>query len=278
MLPKYLKIHGYRSYLDAEIDFEKFGNLFCLIGENGAGKSSIIEMITTALYYRNSCTDNKGTGMDAVINNDCNHFEIQFCFEMNGTEYLIISRKFRDGARELEFYIDGNDQTEKILETQKKINNVIKLDYDVFLDTVCVGQGMSARFMNKKPNERKETLAQILDIKKYENYEKEAKEKSKEIKNAIDDLTSKINFASDKNDDINEIKNSIKEKQKENEELNEKLNDLNKELERITKEKIEYESLISKNQLIINQRRQLKNNIDSINERLEISNDKLKRN
>jgi len=276
MLPKYLKIHGYRSYLDAEIDFEKFGNLFCLIGENGAGKSSIIEMITTALYYRNSCTDNKGTGMDSVINNDCNHFEIQFCFEMNGTEYLIISRKFRDGARELEFYIDGNDQTEKILETQKKINNVIKLDYDVFLDTVCVGQGMSARFMNKKPNERKETLAQILDIKKYENYEKEAKEKRKEIKNAIDDLTSKINFASDKNDDINEIKNSIKEKQKENEELNEQLNDLNKELERITKEKIEYESLISKNQLIINQRRQLKNNIDSINERLKISNDKLK--
>ena len=276
MLPKYLKIHGYRSYIDAEIDFEKFGNLFCLIGENGAGKSSIIEMITTALYYRNSCTDNKGTGMDAVINNDCNHFEIQFCFEMNGTEYLIISRKFRAGARELEFYIDGNDQTEKILETQKKINNIIKLDYDVFLDTVCVGQGMSARFMNKKPNERKETLAQILDIKKYENYEKEAKEKRKDIKDAIDDLTSKINFASDKNEDIDEIKKSIKEKQDENLELEENLNNLNKELEQITKEKIEYESLVSKNQLIVNQRKQLKEQIDTIKERMKTNKDKLK--
>ena len=50
MLPKYLKVKGFRSYIDTEINFESFGNTFVVLGENGAGKSSIIEMITTALY------------------------------------------------------------------------------------------------------------------------------------------------------------------------------------------------------------------------------------
>ena len=275
MLPKYLKVHGYRSYINAEINFSKFGNLFCLVGENGAGKSSIIEMITTALYYRNSCTDNKGAGMDEVINRDCDHFELQFCFEMNDTEYLIISRKFRDGARELEFFIDGIDQSEKILETQKKINDVIKLDYDVFLDTVCVGQGMSARFMHKKPNERKETLAQILDIKKYETYEKEAREKRKKLKTEIDSLTSQINFASSSNEDVASLKDIIIDYNKENEELQTQMNLIQLKLDQIIEEKAEYKSLVSKNELILTQRAKLKNQIQNLKESIETNQNKL---
>ncbi len=270
MLPKYLKIHGYRSYVDAEINFSDFGNLFCLIGENGAGKSSIIEMITTALYYRNSCTDNKGAGMDEMINHDCDHFELQFCFEMNGTTYLIISRKYRNGPRELEFYIDGISQTEKILETQKKIIDVIKLDYDVFLDTICVGQGMSARFMNKKPNERKETLAQILDIKKYEAYEKEAKETRKLLKTQIDNLNSQIEFASTQYEDVNVLQKIIDEKTEKNIKLKKNLEQLNNKFEIIIKEKAEYESLIGKNKLILNQRSKLKNQLSSLKNDIEL--------
>ena len=276
MLPKYLKIHGYRSYVDAEIDFYKFGNLFCVIGENGAGKSSIIEMITTALYYRNSCTDNNGAGMDEVINSDCDYFELQFCFEMNNSEYLIQTKKQRNKTRELKFFIDGVDQSEKVSETQKKINDIIKLDYDVFLDTVCIGQGMSARFMHKKPNERKETLAQILDIKKYEAYEKEAKETKKTLKTKIDDLTRNINFINSQQEDIDSLNAVINNNKQENEKMKETLKELNLELEAITKEKIEYESLINKNALILKQRKQLqsqlaslKKSIVSIKEKLE---------
>ena len=157
MLPKYLKVKGFRSYIDTEINFESFGNTFVVLGENGAGKSSIIEMITTALYWVNSCTDSKGAGMDNCINSDCDHFEIEFCFVMNGITYIIKTIKYRNEARELEFYIDGVNQSEKVTETQQKINDVLKMNYDTFLDTVCIGQGKSSRFMSKKPAERKET-------------------------------------------------------------------------------------------------------------------------
>ena len=97
---------------------------------------------------------------------------------MNGIKYIVKTTKHRGESRELEFYIDGVNQSEKVTETQQKINDVLKMNYDTFLDTICVGQGKSNRFMNKKPAERKETLMQILDVQKYETYEKIAKEKN----------------------------------------------------------------------------------------------------
>ena len=42
------------------------------------------------------------------------------------------------------------------------------MDYETFLDTVCIGQGQSGRFMQKKPNERKEVFVQVLGLDKYE--------------------------------------------------------------------------------------------------------------
>ena len=275
MLPKYLHIHGYRSYIDAKISFQDFGNLFCLIGENGAGKSSIIEMITTALYYRNSCTDNKGTGMETLINHNCDYFELRFCFEMNGNDYLIVSKKFKKGGRELYFYINGINQSEKILETQQKINDVIKLDYDVFLDTVCVGQGMSSRFMAKKPNERKETLAQILDIKKYEQYEKEAKEQRKDIKSKIDEIQTKLDFISSQNEDEQALCEFILHKQQENDTLNSQLSLLQQTLEEELKAKIAYQESVSKTRMILSQRQQLYDKINDITAKINDVNDSI---
>lgn len=272
MLPKHLKIHGYRSYVDAEIDFTKFGNIFCVIGDNGAGKSSIIDMITTSLYYRNSCTDDRGSGMDKAINSECDHFELQFCFIMNDVEYLIISQKYREQSRELELYIDGINQSEKVAETQQKINSIIKMDYDTFLDTVCIGQGLSSRFMNKKPNERKETFIQILDLKRYEKYEAEAKERKKEYKDKIDSMKSQIKFIESNNYDINDIKLSIESNTLKVNELQSQINECNKTLNEILKQKIEYENSKKQYEFIKTSRLNLKQKIDMLTKQ----NDELK--
>ena len=247
MLPKYLKIKGFRSYIDTEIDFAQFGDMFCVIGQNGAGKSSIIEMITTALYWVNSCTDSKGAGMDECINSDCDHFEIEFCFVMNGIEYIIKTTKYRGESRELEFYIDGVNQSEKVTETQEKINNVLKMDYDTFLDTVCIGQGKSSRFMSKKPAERKQTLMQILDVQKYEQYEKLAKEKKKAIKEQMDAIDYKIDLIGNNEINEDEVKSTIANNEIEISAHKKSVEKLKKQLEQELEEKAKYKSIIELN-------------------------------
>jgi len=241
MLPKYLKVKGFRSYTDTTIDFTKFGDMFCVVGENGAGKSSIIEMITTALYWCNSCTDSKGAGMDECINSNYNYFSLEFCFTMNNVEYIIKTGKERGASRELEFYIDGIDQSEKVSETQQKINNVLKMNYDTFLDTVCIGQGASSRFMNKKPAERKQTLMQILDVQKFEEYEAKAKEYKKQIKDKIDSLQYKLDLLSEYDIDIDEVSLLISKSEKEISQLTQQINYEKQKYDDVIKEKTIYE-------------------------------------
>lgn len=270
MLPKYLKVQGFRSYIDTTIDFTSFGNIFCVIGENGAGKSSIIEMISTALYWCNSCTDAKGSGMDECINSNCNSFTIEFCFVMNGIEYIVNTSKIRGESRTLDFYINGVNQSEKVSETQEKINSILKMNYDTFMDTVCIGQGASSRFMNKKPAERKQTLMQILDVQKFEDYENKAKEKKKQIKDELDSLKYKIDILEDSFIDVFTVEKSINNDKKELKSKERELVKLKKDLETIQKEKIEYKNNIQRQQelqkSIIAAKNQMERNVNKKNE------------
>lgn len=270
MLPKYLKVQGFRSYIDTTIDFTSFGNIFCVIGENGAGKSSIIEMISTALYWCNSCTDAKGSGMDECINSNCNSFSIEFCFVMNGIEYIVNTSKVRGESRTLDFYINGINQSEKVSETQEKINSILKMNYDTFMDTVCIGQGASSRFMNKKPAERKQTLMQILDVQKFDDYENKAKEKKKQIKDELDSLKYKIDILEDSFIDVFTVEKSINNDKKELKSKERELVKLKKDLETIQKEKIEYENNIQRQQelqkSIVAAKNQMERNTDKKNE------------
>lgn len=270
MLPKYLKVQGFRSYIDTTIDFTSFGNIFCVIGENGAGKSSIIEMISTALYWCNSCTDAKGSGMDECINSNCNSFTIEFCFVMNGIEYIVNTSKIRGESRTLDFYINGVNQSEKVSETQEKINSILKMNYDTFMDTVCIGQGASSRFMNKKPAERKQTLMQILDVQKFEDYENKAKEKKKQIKDELDSLKYKIDILEDASIDVFTVEKSINNDKKELKSKERELVKLKKDLETIQKEKIEYENNIQRQQelqkSIVAAKNQMERNVNKKNE------------
>lgn len=270
MLPKYLRIHGFRSYIDAEINFEDFGKKFVVVGENGAGKSSLIQMITTALYGVNDATDSKGSGLDKCINTECDYFQLKFCFVMNNVEYLIITKKARGESKELEFYIDGVNQSEKVTETQEKINSVLKMNYNTFLDTVCLGQGQSDRFMNKKPAERKETFVQILDIQKYEQYEKEAKEHKKEIKQEMVGIESQIEFIQKVDCDIDAESKEIETLENQNDfDLKPKIEELTEQLNQEIKNKNEYNVLVKQNQYIKANRMRIDSEIEKAQSNLD---------
>lgn len=263
MLPIYLKAKNFTSYLDETIRFEQFGSMFSVIGNNGAGKSSIVDMITTCIFYRARGTDSRGSGMDELINSNYNRFELEFVFKMNGIEYKIVRKKIREGAHELEFYIDGVSHTEKITETQVKINDVIKMDYDTFLDTVCIGQGQSGRFMKKKPNERKDVFIQVLDLKKYEELEKIAKEDKKDVVAQLNNLEDKISLNKDKllnKDNLIVEKGQIEQTKQE---LSEDLVELESKYEKELERKNKYLQLKQQSDLILSQRKNLNEKINA---------------
>lgn len=274
MLLKYLHLKGFTSYMDSEIQFDDNPFIATIIAPNGSGKSSILEAITTALFYRARGVDNRGAGMDDLINNECNYFEITLEFIIDNNIYKIIRRKFKGGKHELEFYINNNSQTEKINDTQEKINNVIKMNYETFLDTVCIGQGMSGNFMKKKPNERKDVFVEILNLNQFEVLEKYTRELKKELVNELDSKNNKLNILQENLINEDNYKATINKNNVRLSALKNEIITLQFNLDKVKKEKIEYETLKKQNEQMIIHKNNISNSIKNTNSKINGLKDK----
>ena len=264
MIIKKIIVDNYASYKHEVIEFDKLGNSpYLLCGNNGSGKTTIIEMITTALFNRCRGVDQKGTGMDELIHTGCDSFKIELEFVLNNIDYIII-RERNKKSQKLKLFINGEDKSGKLMETQQMINNIIKLDYDSFMDTVIIAQGQSASFMNKPPIERKKVIAQILDLNKYDILESYTKDIKKDLKSVLTIQDGKIN----------ELFNIIKNKEKYNIEIvslkndiiniGNKINKLENDLENELTEKAKYDELKKQQLTLINRKNTIINNIDKL--------------
>lgn len=259
MLPITMKVNNFTSYIDETIDFNEYDSPIIICGNNGNGKSSIIDMITTALYFRARGTDSRGSGMDDLINKDEKEMIVDFTFQMNDTNYEIIRKKVRNGSHSLTLLIDGVDQSVSIKETQQKINDILKMDYETFMDTVCIGQNNSASFMEKTPDKRKDVFSQILNLDKYDVLEKYTKELKKNVTAKIESISSKVSEKESMVKFKDDYTVKLAEYEKEYSKLDTK--ELEKELEDVTKQKIEYESIKYRNELILRRRGKLQEQI-----------------
>ena len=71
--------------------------------------------------------------------------------------------------------------TEKtIRDTQAKIDQILHLTFDAFINSAFLRQGQANEFSKKSPKERKEVLASILGLDRYENIRRLAAERIKQ--------------------------------------------------------------------------------------------------
>ncbi|MEW6407830.1 MAG: SMC family ATPase [Patescibacteria group bacterium] len=182
MLPKKLHLHNFMSYNGAipMLDFGQF-DLACLSGPNGVGKSTLLEAITWALWG-----ESRAKSDDNLIHQGSEGMIVSFEFELEGNEYKVVRKrsKKKKGQGQLEFYLfqNGDWQTQSGAsksETQEKINQILHLDYDTFINSAFLRQGHADEFTVKRPQERKTILAKILGLRRYDELQEITKEKIK---------------------------------------------------------------------------------------------------
>ncbi len=174
MIPSRLTLQGFLSYRDsATLDFESF-DLACIAGFNGAGKSSLLDAITWALFGQARRRD------DAIINVHAKAAEVvlDFCYEDD--LYRVQRSKSRDKTAILDFFIRDaagiwKPLTEKsIRETEARIQQILRLDYDTFINASFFLQGKADQFATQKPADRKRILSAILGLEVWESYRERA--------------------------------------------------------------------------------------------------------
>lgn len=268
MLPQYLKVENFASYINETLNFETWGDVVALMGENGSGKSSIIHMITTCIFFRAPGTDAKGSGMEELIHHGADSFKIEYCFKMNNNTYIIIREKTKKG-QSLKLFINGEDHSGKLSETQQKVYDIIKMDYETFMDTVIIGQGESASFMKKSATDRKKIIAQILRLDKYSVLEDYTKSLKKELKSKMLLTESKMNDLYDSIKDKDQMLISLNKYKSELNDIEQNISLKEIELERELQEKTKHEQLKKQQDSIVNRKQQISLQINNINNEIK---------
>lgn len=183
MIPEKLTISGFLSYQEpAELDFSGL-HVACITGQNGAGKSAMLDAMTWALFGEARKND------DSIINDlqEDRTAKVEFEFSYEGARYLVRRQKTRGKSTTAEFYIRSEDGREwkaltekKVTDTNKRICSTLHMDYKTFINASFFLQGKADQFTGQNATERKKILSTILNLEVWESYKAKASEKRKE--------------------------------------------------------------------------------------------------
>jgi DNA repair protein SbcC/Rad50 len=184
MLPIRLKLQNFLPYRSPDPIYFEGIDLACLTGHNGAGKSSLLDAITWALWGKARARRD-----DALIHQGQMDMLVELDFEQEGTHYRVIRKRNRTGRRStgtLDLFAIGTDELHTISEpnmrqTQAKIDRILRLDYETFVNSAFLQQGKADAFTVKTPAERKKILSDILGLEQWRVYEDRVKAYLKRI-------------------------------------------------------------------------------------------------
>jgi DNA repair protein SbcC/Rad50 len=193
MIPIRLTITGFLSYRDTvELDFTSF-ELACISGANGAGKSSLLDAFTWALFGQARKRD------DSVVNLQSSMAEVALVFEYEGNTYRVQRTLPKGKTSRLEFQIREPQAGkwkaltgETVRNTQDNIERTLRLDYETFVNASFFLQGKADQFTQQKASDRKRILGSILGLEVWENYRQRVIERRRSVEVDIQNLDGRM--------------------------------------------------------------------------------------
>lgn len=238
MIPKKLRLKNFLSYGETlqELDFDLF-SLAVITGKNGAGKSSLVEAIPFCLWG-----DGRAKNVD-LLRRGSREAHLEFEFELKGHLYRITRKLARERGnvkQEVSFAI--YDEAAKgyraiggatLMSAQAEIDRRIGISRDAFMHSAFFGQGEADKLMEATPARRREILAEILGLHRYEALSEKAGEKAKATAQEIEKDKCRIETLKERVGDLVELRGKIKAKQAEQVKAEERLTQLQAERDAI---------------------------------------------
>jgi DNA repair exonuclease SbcCD ATPase subunit len=211
-----------------EVDFTK-NKTNLIVGTNGAGKSTVLDALTFALFGKPFRKINKPQLINSVNEKDC---RVEVEFSIGNIEWKVV-RGIKPALFEIWRNDSALDQSSAALDQQKWLEqNVLKMNYKSFTQIVILGSSTFVPFMQLSAAHRREVIEDLLDIKIFSSMNVVIKEKIRQSKEEIKVLELKKESLLDKvqmqKDFIEELENRGKDNINNN---NQKISDLDKEIE-----------------------------------------------
>lgn len=173
-------------------------HLACLAGDNGHGKSALLDAMTWALWGKARARRDDEL---ITLGNDIDEMWVEFEFYLGNQLYRVWRQRSKRGRgqSDLHFYVWNQAADDwqlldegGLLERQRQITRTLRMEYETFANSAFVLQGRADSFTVKTPSERKEILADILGLGLYDLYEARAREEAQAVRESVGRLQGEI--------------------------------------------------------------------------------------
>jgi len=221
-----LIIKDFRSHRLTKVNFTSGINL--IVGQNGSGKSSLLDALLIGLYWPAKPKDLK---KDDFLRIGGTSTEITVFFEKDGVKYQI----HRNITRGISFvkYWDG-EKWQTLESGQRQVREWMErlIPYDVFLNAIYIRQGEIDAILESDES-REKVVRQVLGLDRYENAYKNLLEVRKEIDARIRATEDYLKSTENLDSLIEGMEKELTETLKAINELSPQIPELKKELEKV---------------------------------------------
>ncbi|MFT4565817.1 MAG: exonuclease SbcC [Saprospiraceae bacterium] len=217
-----------------EISFDKLplstAGIFAIVGPTGSGKSTILDVITLALFnriprFKKSISKNEITNEGSVLTHHTSEASASIEYEIKGLTYRSswsVSTNRNGKLKDYEMFLYNPDGTVADLKKSEVPNQnevIIGLNYDQFIKSILLSQGEFSKFLKADKNDRGKLLENITGTSIYRTIGISAFEKHKEVKETLDiekGIIGEINILADveRQELITQLQDSKTEKEK----------------------------------------------------------------
>lgn len=222
MIPVKLALKNFLSYGEdvPPLDFTQF-HIACLSGNNGQGKSALLDALTWAVWGEGRKASQEKKADSSLLRIGQKDMQVEFVFDLEGDRYRII-RTFslvkKSSRSSLEFQVFNQEDNEfisltcpSLRKTQERITKTLRIDYQTFINSAFILQGRIDEFSRKSARERKEILSEILGLSRYDELANLAKSHFREINIIITSKEGRLEYVYQETANLDFYKKKIKE-------------------------------------------------------------------
>ena len=201
MRPLSLEVHGFTCFRDLQpaLDFSPH-TLFAITGPTGAGKSSVLDAMTFALYGK---VPRMGRGsVKDLISHGRDRLSVTMRFTVADRTCIVtrmIRRSGGPGICQLDEQIGAATRAiaSGVRDVDEAVERLVGLDYDAFTQAVVLPQGEFARFLKGAPAQRRQILQDLLRLGVYGRMQKLAGERSRDARKDVEAAESQLAMHAD---------------------------------------------------------------------------------
>ncbi|MEE8401323.1 MAG: SMC family ATPase, partial [Candidatus Hydrothermarchaeaceae archaeon] len=213
MIIRKIDIRDFRSHRLTSLSFDE--GISVIIGDNGSGKTSILDSINFALFKQKP-----NVNMDDLIRRGAKSTEVSVLFSANGRTFRATRGRKIGKAYGSALYRIDNDEVLLARgedEMTKEIEGILGMGGELFTSAVYIKQGEIDRLITAQPSVRKEEIGKLLGTDELERaYQgmaelvKEYRIKSERLSSIPGDILKKEETIKEKKDGLILLKKELK--------------------------------------------------------------------